>query len=801
MDTKTGTTLKLSYAYASSRFAKTWTNSTITWKELTHKLAATYRTSETVAQFKTLSKARQDEIKDIGGFVGGHLKNGRRKKGACLNRSLITLDADYANSSLWDEIAMIHEWTACVYSTHKHTPEHPRLRLLFPLARTVSEDEYPAVARKIAEMLGIDYFDDTTYEPTRLMYWPSTPADGEYFFDCFDGALIDPDRILATYSDWRDSSTWPVSSRQTKALQARAAKQADPTGKPGIVGAFCRTYPIEDAIETFLKNVYVPSTIEGRYDYVPGESTAGVVTYDGLYSYSHHATDPASSQLVNAFDLVRIHRFHDLDETAGENLPSNRLPSYKAMCELAAQDHKVRETLAKERLQEAKTEFDIIDDNTMLDWLSQLEVKKNGSFTDSLPNFVKITENDPNLASIAFNLHRDGIDVNGKLPWMQLKPGWTDVDFSQLKAYIERVYKIYSPAKVKDAVQIAAAARAYHPVRDFLESLPVWDGVPRVDSLLIDFLNASDTVYTRAVTCKTLTAAVARIYQPGIKFDSMLILNGPQGIGKSTLFARLGGDWFTDALTLTDMRDKTAAEKLQGFWICEIAELAGMRKAEIETVKSFISRQDDKYRAAYGVNVESHLRQSIIVGSTNADQGFLRDITGNRRFWPVKVYTGAKYKPWNIDTDFIKQLWAEAKYYYRQKEPLYLSGEADAQALEAQSEAMETDEREGLVREYLDRPLPKGWYELSLDQRRIFLNNGSLSEFDGGASTVADRRRTAVSNIEIWAECFEKDPASIRPMDAYAISAILAKIEGWHKTGKRMRIKPYNMQRVWELDY
>jgi len=213
---------------------------------------------------------------------------------------------------------------------------------------------------------------------------------------------------------------------------------------------------------------------------------------------------------------------------------------------------------------------------------------------------------------------------------------------------------------------------------------------------------------------KTLIAAVARIYRPGTKFDSVLILNGPQGIGKSTFFYKLAGDWFSDSLSITDMKDKSGPEKLQGYWILELGELAGMRKTDVEIVKSFLSRVDDKYRASYGVSVESHPRQCVIVGSTNAENGFLRDITGNRRFWPVRMTGNSVKKAWQMTTEDVQQIWAETLVYYRTGEKLYLEGgEAKAAALE-QANALETDEREGLVRAYLETPLPENWEELSL---------------------------------------------------------------------------------------
>jgi predicted P-loop ATPase len=203
---------------------------------------------------------------------------------------------------------------------------------------------------------------------------------------------------------------------------------------------------------------------------------------------------------------------------------------------------------------------------------------------------------------------------------------------------------------------------------------------------------------------KTLVAAVARIYEPGIKFDYILVLNGSQGIGKSTFFAKLGGAWFSDSLTVSDMRDKAGAEKLQGYWILELGELAGLRKIDVETVKSFITRTDDKFRQSYGINVENHPRQCIIVGSTNNISGFLRDITGNRRFWPVRV-SGGKKSVWDMED--VEQIWAEALLRYKEGEALLLKGDEELMALEEQRDAMEADGREGLIGDYLETLIPE----------------------------------------------------------------------------------------------
>lgn len=672
-----------------SRMDKKWNLVEMELSEFRERISHTHRTAETVEQYRKLGKAKQDDIKDVGGFVLGTLKGGRRKKDCVLTRSGLSLDMDYATTDIIEQIEMFFSFHCMVYSTHKHTSEKPRLRLIIPLSREVTPDEYCAVARKVAEEIGIELFDDTTYEPSRLMYWPSTSADGEFLFHEIEGSPLNPDEVLAKYKDWHNTAEWPVSKRQQSVVQRNIKKQADPLEKPGTVGAFCRTYPISTAIDKFLEDVYKHSAMPGRYDYIPADSQAGVVLYEERFAYSHHATDPACGKLMNAFDVVRIHKFGELDAKANEDTEPTKLPSFKAMQEFAVQDEQVRIQLAKERSDIAKSEFDEEVDEE--NWQTILELDKQGKVKDTLANIAAIVRYDPNLHPIVFNQLKFSIDVTGELPWKQVKPGWGDADVANAKLYFERVYGIWSPTKFKDALlAVISAERLYHPIKDYFATLQ-WDGQERLDTLLIDYLGADDTEYVRAVTRKTLTAAVARIYEPGIKFDSILVLNGPQGVGKSTLFAILGKEWYSDSLSISDMKDKTAAEKLQGYWILEVGELAGIKKVDVETVKSFVTRTDDKFRQAYGTVVESHPRNCVIVGSTNSEGGFLRDVTGNRRFWPVHVTGKGKHHPWELTE--VDQIWAEAIERYREGEELFLKGNVAADAYAKQQEAMESDDR------------------------------------------------------------------------------------------------------------
>ncbi len=767
-------------AYGDSRTARKWKNNEISWEDFCKRVSTTQYTTETVEEYRKMTKARRDAIKDVGGYVAGHLKDGRRKVGHVICRSMLTLDMDNGMPGILDELKMLTDYRMCIYSTHKHTPDAPRLRLVIPMSREVSEDEYPEVGRKVAQEIGMDLFDDSTYEPNRLMYWPSTSSNGEYVYEVLDGELLDPDVYLAKYDDWRDISTWPVSSRESEVVKAAVNKVADPLGKEGIVGVFCRTYTIRDAIEKFLPDVYEPSAMDGRYDYIPADSSAGVQIIEEKFSYSHHATDPACGMLLNAFDVVRVHKFPDDDPKK----------SFNAMAEFASSDDQVKLNIFSERQQEASAEFDEEDPDA---WKTQLTYqKKTAQIENTLHNLKLIMENDDAMKQIVFNQLADGMEIRDPVPWKHPSKFWRDADDAQLICYVDEKYGTFSQRNYSIAVAKVVDDRSYHPIRDFFKSLPEWDGVKRVETALVDYLAAEDTPYVRAVTRKLLCAAYVRVHNPGAKFDNMIVLNGDQGIGKSTFISKLGGEWYSGSLNLSDMNDKTAAEKLQGYWILEIGELAGMKKADLDKVKAFISRQDDKYRASFGRRVTPHPRQCVFFGTTNNENGYLRDITGNRRYWNVKVTGKGKHKAWELDEDTVAQIWAEVKVIAKAGEKLYLPPELEEFARDEQRAAMERDDREGLVVEYLEMLLPEGWESMDVYKCRDYVR-----DTDDPTRKEGVTKRTEVSNIEIWAECFGKPKEDMKNADSYAISAIMARLGGWVKTGRTKNIPIYGKQRIY----
>ena len=782
-------------AIGSSRTSKIWKNTEISFDELAKKCSNCIKAPVTREEVNRLSPADRGNYKDKGGFVGGELKDGKRRSGSVVSRSLITLDLDHAKTGALDAVhKALNEYTYILYSTFSHTTEHPRYRIVLPTNQLMTEEQYEPIARKVASWIDIDTIDPSCFRPTQLMYWPVTPRDGVCHSETHKGRSLGVDEILESYEDWKDCLEWPCAETEHKEIHA-VAKLGDPTLKTGAVGEFCRAYTISEAIDKYLKDVYEPGPTDDRWHLIGSDSVAGALVYqDDHYLYSHHKNDPAFEKCCNAFDLVRIHKFGGLDKKETYTDVTKR-PSFKKMCELVASDEKVKDAELKVDFQVEVQEDDPLWKPKLI---SRLEMSKEGAIKTSIRNLNLIINNDRNLRGIMYDEFSDLIVVTAPLPW--LRPSywsWRESDLANLQVYIAKTYVGMSPSiTAVYNVLIAAVTREriISPVKDYIEALPKWDGVKRAERIFIDYLGAEDTEYTKNVTRKFLLAAIRRVYKPGCKFDYMPVLVGPQGIGKSTIFKLLAGKWFSDSLQITDMKDKTGAEKLIGNWIVEIGELSGMRRTETETVKSFISCAEDKYRAAYDRTVSQRPRRSVLVGTTNDEDGFLRDATGNRRFWVIPVRGGIKPEDWHIN---IGQIWAEA-LSWGLEEPLYLTGSIAKQAEEYQRAGLEHDPREGIIDEFLRMKLPANWNELGIFERRNYINDPEERERNPGAI-----ERKYVSIMEVWCEALGKDKADLTYGESVSLSRALQKL-GWIKAigkygeGIRMVQIIYGRQRIFE---
>ena len=769
---------ELNIAYGNNRQAKRWVNKTIGFDDLKERLRVTIRTTESAEEYAKMSRAQRDTAKDHGGFVAGVLKGGRRKADTVESRSMVALDGDRINADFLESYESLCPYTSVLYTTHSSTEENPRVRLVFPLTRDVTPEEFVAVSRYLAQMLGIDYFDECSYQPNQLMYWPSTPANGSFVYKETDGPWLDPDTILSEHPEWTDPTRLPTSSRESKANTTAQQKVQEPLTKEGVVGLFNRTYyPISKALEAFLSDVYEPTDNESRWHLIASSSMAGVEIKEDKFVYSHHAKDPAYLKMCNAFDIIRIHRFGDLDDKA----------SYKAMCEFAMEQDEVKMLAASERTAGAETDFSGGED---IDWQKHLQYEPRSMvLKNNLHNITLIMENDPNLKGIVFNQLADGLEIKGEVPWKHPARFWRDADDAQLISFVDSHYGSFSERNYRIAVTKVTDDRSYHPIREMFESLPPWDKVRRAETVLIDYLGAEDNRYVRAVTRKSLCAAYMRVHYPGIKFDNMIVLNGAQGIGKSTLISSLGGEWFSDSLALSDMNDKTAAEKLQGYWILEIGELAGMRKADIDKVKAYFQagRQIPCQFWAEGDSAPKAMRV------LRHDQQ--RERVSPRHYRQPQVLERQGYRPGKVQAlgDDRRGGSADMGGGRRDRqEKLYLDADLEAYARQEQREAMEQDDREGIVRNYLDMLLPDDWDSMDYYRRREYIR-----DIDDPTRVEGTVKRQTVSNIEIWCECFGKSKEEMRPSDSYAISAIMVRIEGWEKCGVRQMLPIYGRQRVY----
>jgi predicted P-loop ATPase len=789
----------INISIGNSRKSMNWQASQTTIADFRKRLASPVRGPETLAEYLSLKKAAQDDLKDIGGFVGGSLNNPRRKATNVTGRDIITLDADNIPAGQTNDIKLRVSSLGIksdIYSTAKHHGAAPRLRILFYIDRTVNAEEYEPCARKMAQYIdpSMVIFDPTTFEVARLMYFPRCSSDSEFVYESYEGLFVSADGLLAQYADWRDVSLWPALPG-AQAFTKLAVKQGDPDEKKGVVGAFCRTYDVYRAMDELIPGIYEPvDNTPGRYTYLGGSTTGGAVLYDnGKFLYSHHATDPCGGRLVNAFDLVRLHKFAELDDAAQPNTPTGRLPSYLKMIELSMENKEIAAAVAKDRMG-AAGDFEGVGGEG-LDWAAELQPGAQGGYQRSLHNFILVLQHHPDLhGCVQLDLFSNKKIAAEGLPWLRTAEDatvWGDEDTTELCIWMERIFGKVTRSDIRSAINALALRQSFHPVRDYLSGL-YWDGVMRLDSLFIDYMGAEDDGggYTRAVTRKSLVAAVARVMTPGCKYDYMPVLIGKQGGKKSMLFDILAGGtkFFSDSLKTFE--GQRAQEGVRGKWILEIAEMQTLDKTNVNAAKGFITQRADYYRAAYGEEAKDYPRQCAFFGTSN-DYECLRDDTGGRRFWPVQTDVRTRRK--NVTTDLPEerdQIWAEAVTYWRLGETLYLPPEQETVAAQMQEDHREAHPWEDTIIGFVNREIPVDWDKWELPARRAY--------YEGkGNYTGETKPRDKVCIAEIWLEALEGISINrIALVDKRVIRNVLNNIPGWEKSAVAMRFgKIYGVQK------
>jgi putative DNA primase/helicase len=828
-------------------------NRITTWQSMIDQMCKVHLDpNNTLPQYLALSKDEQARIKNQGFFVGGHCDGGIRRISNMTDRYLVTLDVDECNMGhqfdLECGLTELNKYEFFAYSTRKHTPESPRLRIILPLEKPCEGEAYHALSRILASMfdLSMASVDPVSFRITQLMYWPSVCKDAQFVTFHNPGELANAQTILDEFGDWRDFTKLPRSERDESTYTGAGKKPENPETKEGFVGAFCRVYDVPAAIDTFLSDYYVnqTETQQGlRYTYAKGTTSLGAIVYDdGKFLFSNHMHDPAAGHSQNAFDLVRLHLYGDLDQKAKPDTAPMRLPSFKAMIESLQSDTAVLRDLRDQKYDmgrvtgEAPNDdgaFESVDYDPDLDdepvktgddevfWMDKLELSgESGLIKPTMYNLALILMNDERFALAVrrnqFNSRKVyfkelGLKEYGlqKLPVMDAINGsdWTDSHGRYIKIMLEWPRGKNKPGyglratdrDLNDAIDHAADRQAFHPVRDYLLSLR-WDGKARVRTLFVDFLGAENTAYHREVCYLTLVGAVTRIFEPGHKFDYMPVLEGAQGKRKSAFIETLArGIWFRE---MGDINDKNRSiESMSGAWLLEFAELHQIGRSEVNKIKEFLTVKSETSRMAFERNTRTFQRQCVFFGTTN-DREYLRDNTGNRRFWPVMC----TIEEINIEKleRVVDQVWAEAVKIYQdmRKEkpyghlPLYLVDKSiakDAVKMQASRKILSNEEiLADQIESWLEQPIaPEEAKGLSYARD----DSGFEGEEDAKPDTVP-RTKTCAGEVYEKVLGNSRKTFSTDKNGQYLIARAMQLVSGWERIDGFFRYGQYGRQRV-----
>lgn len=389
-----------------------------------------------------------------------------------------------------------------------------------------------------------------------------------------------------------------------------------------------------------------------------------------------------------------------------------------------------------------------------------LERNGKGSIINSTSNYLSIIRNDSAYkGKFALNelTGRPEKIVDGK------KENWTDVDVSLLGCYIEQKYCIFNEKKLKHALRIIFHENSYHPIKEIINNLK-WDGISRIETIIIKWLKVEDTPYSREVSRLIFAGGINRLYNPGCKFDDMAVLIGKnQGEGKSTfvLWLAIMEEFFRE---IKEIEGQKGIEAFEGGWICEMGELLALTKVkEVEAVKAYITCRVDTYRRPYSEYVTENKRQCIFIGTTNKVE-FLTDKTGNRRYYPL-ICNSKGYELFQHEAEIkeeILQCWAEAKALYDKGNlPACPKIELEDAIREAQACAVEDDYREGMIEAYLEQ-------------------------------------HEKVCIIQIWQKALENEMTKPTRKDSNEIATILNKMPNWEKAhNKTRKFGDYGYQKYW----
>ena len=738
----------------------------MTFRELCETLKVPQVLKQTEEEYNALSDDEKRQLK-FGACFSVCVRNEQGDKPEDL-AYILALDVDHPNAALLEDIKTRYpDLKVFAYTTFRSREGSPRYRIIIPLSRPVTKDEYAKLCEVFTEKLDCE-FDKQCFNFRQKLQFPRVLKEIEYHFCEWGSEPLDVDTLLgiSPKTDEQEKET------TSGGVSDDAGDMKDKELKLSPIQVYCEVHPITEIIES-LSDIYEPTDTKNRYKLIGSDSTPGVIIDpEKNIATSFHANDPAQGT-HNSFDLYRIHRFGALDKDVPEGTKKKDLPSFKAMMDYVKRDEKVKALLKKTR-EKKKPKTDSKIDGIM----DKLQVNKYGEPKNSTANAVTIVLEDPELSGIKYDSFKQQFIATSPLPWEEkgtLHPRvFTEYDRKALIGYISSTYNIETGNNIDNALARLTFCRSVDPLQEYFKGL-TWDGESRVEGLLTKYLGCEDSEYKRAVMRTTLISGVKRVFEPGCKIDTVLVLIGKQGCGKSTFVSRLAKGYFTDTIRCQDIATKTAAEKLRGVFIAEISEMAGFSKTEVEMVKSFFSCQNDNYREPYARIVTEHPRKSIIIGTSNRISGLLIDETGNRRFLPVFTGKESESHPWDMTDEDIDQIWAEAYMLYKNGESHKMPAHLVDEVLKMQNEAVVEDIRMPLVSEYLDILLPENWYDLGIEDRRDYINHTGKYI---GKPYEGTLRRDYICAAEIGMEFFNMKKIELSIRFSKEIALMLRKL-GW----------------------
>lgn len=786
---------------ASSLLQRDWTPRQVTWESFKRQLtdpANIRRTIETRSELtervraslppdageaiiseavsKAVNKAKSRTARP---FFSGSLRQldgeYRRMKKTVDSRWHLTLDVEGCSTDVLDRMKEL-PLDGFLYSTFRHTAESPRFRLILRTTRAMTPDEFEIVTKEFCECNFADFqgdwnqwIDSCSWKTAQAMLGPAGFADSEVIQHVLNGDPIDPDeylklaheRELQKKSEEKSAKATRRAQRSHEKRGERLESRKDPRTLRGIRGAFNSTYDVRTAISTFLNDVMIP---EGdRYRLADADSDAGIVVFDHsgspAFTFSHHTNHPYSGKAYDAFDTVRLYKFGHLDASAPAGTKDKRLPSWKKMIELCRDDEKVSWPVESSWFQDSPPRIFAEHEP----WMDELYLYEDTQWAraSEADNIGLILDNDPVLrGAFGLNTMTGEVNVIRDLPWsrpsesdvkksMQVPYTVSDEDLGNVQRYINRNY-VKGRLGIRELstyIRTASLRFSFSPIQQFIENLPPWDGKPRIETMLQTYLGAPDDALTREASEKFMVGMVNRCYKPGCYFEYTLILHGPQRMGKSRFLRALGGDFFSDP-AIESLGDKDALRILNRSVLIEFAELETFLNSRNSAgkIKGFLSRREDTFRLPYAINPIDLPRHFVCAGTSN-DTSYLRDNTGNRRFWCIHLDGHTRFR--TMDEEDRLQIWAEAtalynsgivdydengKFYYE------LSDEANRINEAVQSGALVDAGLEGDVRSLIEMMVPGDWETRTLDDWVRFCSARPREEYP---SYQAAKGRTA----------------------------------------------------------